>query len=103
MTPEEMTELRDAIASLVLPHITSLQKVLADAMGRMQAVELLAMALAHAHPQRDAVLAAFASGTEATLQDLAKRRSDATAPFLDSLRDHALRIQLALERPEGQT
>ena len=98
MTPEEIASLRDAMAALMLPHIVSIQKVLADATGRMQAVELLAMALAHAHPQREAVLAAFAHATEATLQELTKARSDASAPFLDSLRDHALRIQLALER-----
>ena len=101
MTPDEVTRLRDAMAALILPHIQGMQRLLADATGRLQALELLAMALAHASPQHDAVLRAFAGASESTLQQLEKSRSDATAPFLDSLRSHALRIQLALENPEG--
>lgn len=101
MTPEEMTDLRDGMAALILPHLHSTQRVLADAMGRLQALEVLAMAVVYGSPQRGEVLAAFAHGMEATLRELGTTRSDATTPFLDSLRDHALRIQLALERPAG--
>ncbi len=101
MTPEERDSLRDTMAALIVPHIQQMGRAFADATGRMQALEVLAMALVHAHPQRDAVLAAFAHGTEHTLCELEKARNTATAPFLDSMRDHALRIQLALERPVG--
>ena len=101
MTPEEMTGLRDAMAALILPHLHSTQRVLADAMGRLQALEVLTMATAQCSHEPEAVLAAFARSAEHTLCELQKARNTATAPFLDSMRDHALRIQLALEKPVG--
>ena len=101
MPPEQVTDLRDAMAALILPHVQGTQRVLADAMGRLQALELLAMATAQSSPQPDAVLAAFARNAETVLRSLETSRNEGTAPFLDALRSHALRMQLALEKPGG--